>query len=103
MADDVWDAGQFVFDQMLLAVPLGMALGLGAMVVEIFPLRSRVTSMSPYSITLAISGGPPRSSSGWLIERFQQPLAPYYIMLYAAIGLAVIWPMQETNARRLGE
>ncbi len=98
--------GQFVFGQTLLAVPLGMALGLqGAMVVEIFPLRSRVTSMSfAYSITLAISGGTAPLVSGWLIERFQQPLAPaYYIMLYGAIGLAVIWPMQETNARRLGE
>jgi MHS family proline/betaine transporter-like MFS transporter len=97
---------QFVFGQMLLAVPLGMALGLqGAMVVEIFPLRSRVTSMSfAYSITLAITGGTAPLVSAWLIERFQQPLAPaYYIMLYGAIGLAVIWPMQETNTRRLGE
>jgi MFS transporter, MHS family, proline/betaine transporter len=97
---------QFVFGQMLLAVPLGMALGLqGAMVVEIFPLRSRVASMSfAYSITLAITGGTAPLVSGWLVERFEQPLAPaFYIMLYGAIGLAVIWPMQETNARRLGE
>ena len=35
----------FILGQMLLAVPIGMALGLqGAMVVEIFPLRTRVTS-----------------------------------------------------------
>ncbi len=97
---------QFVFGQTLLAVPLGMALGLqGAMVVEIFPLRSRVTSMSfAYSVTLAISGGTAPLVSGWLIERLQHPLAPaYYIMLYGALGLAVIWPMQETNTRRLGE
>ena len=97
---------QFVFGQMVLAVPLGMALGLqGAMVVEIFPLRSRVTSMSvAYSITLAITGGTAPLVSAWLIERLQQPLAPaFYIMLYGAIGLAVIWPMQETNTRRLSE
>jgi MHS family proline/betaine transporter-like MFS transporter len=97
---------QFVIGQTLLAVPLGMALGLqGAMVVEIFPLRSRVTSMSfAYSITLAITGGTAPLVSAWLIERLQQPLAPaFYIMLYGAIGLAVIWPMQETNSRRLGE
>jgi MHS family proline/betaine transporter-like MFS transporter len=38
---------QFMLGQFLLAVPLGMALGLqGAMVVEIFPLRTRVASMS---------------------------------------------------------
>ena len=37
----------FFWGQVMLAVPLGMALGLqGAMVVEIFPLRTRVTSMS---------------------------------------------------------
>ena len=44
---------------MLMAVPLGMALGLqGAMLVEIFPLRTRVTSMSlAYSVTLALAGG----------------------------------------------
>ncbi len=36
-----------------------MALGLqGAMVVEIFPLRTRVTSLSlAYSVTLALAGG----------------------------------------------
>jgi MHS family proline/betaine transporter-like MFS transporter len=97
---------QFACGQMLLAVPLGMALGLqGAMVVEIFPLRSRVTSMSvAYSITLAMTGGTAPLVSGWLVERLQQPLAPaYYILLYGMIGVAVIWPMQETNFRRLGE
>ena len=57
--------------QMLLAVPLGMALGLqGAMVVEIFPLRTRVTSMSfAYSITLALAGGTAPLVSTWLIDR----------------------------------
>ena len=49
----------FVGGQLLMAVPLGMALGLqGAMLVEIFPLRTRVTSMSlAYSMTLALAGG----------------------------------------------
>jgi len=32
------------------------------------------------------------------------PLAPaYYIMVYGAIGLALMWPMTETNNRPLGE
>jgi MFS transporter, MHS family, proline/betaine transporter len=97
---------QFMFGQFLLAVPLGMALGLqGAMVVEIFPLRTRVTSMSfAYSITLALAGGTAPLVSAWLIERFQVPLAPaYYVILHGAIGLALMWPMQETNARTLSE
>ena len=96
----------FVGGQLLMAVPLGMALGLqGAMLVEIFPLRTRVTSMSlAYSVTLALAGGTAPLVAAWLIETFRQPLAPaYYIMLYGAIGLALMWPMKETNARRLDE
>ena len=47
-----------------------MALGLqGAMVVEIFPLRTRVTSMSlAYSITLALAGGTVPFVATWLID-----------------------------------
>lgn len=96
----------FILGQILVAVPIGMALGLqGAMVVEIFPLRSRVTSMSvAYSITLALAGGTAPLVSTWLIETLGHPLAPaYYIMLYGAAGLAIMWPMAETNARRLDE
>jgi MHS family proline/betaine transporter-like MFS transporter len=97
---------EFMLGQSLMAVPLGMALGLqGAMVVEIFPLRTRVTSMSfAYSITLALAGGTAPLVSTWLVERFGEPLTPaWYIMLYGLIGLAIMWPMTETNARRLDE
>jgi MHS family proline/betaine transporter-like MFS transporter len=96
----------FILGQILVAVPIGMALGLqGAMVVEIFPLRSRVTSMSvAYSLTLALAGGTAPLVSTWLIETLGHPLAPaYYIMLYGAVGLGIMWPMAETNARRLDE
>lgn len=97
---------QFIIGQVFLAIPIGMALGLqGAMVVEIFPLRTRVTSMSlAYSITLAMAGGTAPLVSAWLIETLHQPLAPaYYVMLHAVVGLALIWPMQETNTRTLSE
>jgi MHS family proline/betaine transporter-like MFS transporter len=96
--------GVFIVGQMLLAVPIGMALGLqGAMVVEIFPLRTRVTSMSfAYSVTLALAGGTAPMVSSWLIETLQQPLAPaFYIMAYGLVGLAIMWPMAETNTRPL--
>ena len=92
--------------QILLAVPIGMALGLqGAMVVEIFPLRTRVTSMSfAYSITLALAGGTAPLVSTWLIQALGHPLAPaFYIMLYGVVGLAIMWPMTETNTRALDE
>lgn len=96
----------FVLGQVLVAIPIGMALGLqGAMVVEIFPLRTRVTSMSiAYSLTLALAGGTAPLVSAWLIERLGQPLAPaYYVMLHGLIGLLLVWPMQETNNRALDE
>ena len=95
---------QFMFGQILLAVPLGMALGLqGAMVVEIFPLRTRVTSMSmAYSITLLLSGGIAPFIATWLIDSLHQPMAPvYFTLVYGAIGLAVMLPMRETNNRAL--
>jgi MFS transporter, MHS family, proline/betaine transporter len=97
-------ATQFMLGQILLAVPLGMALGLhGAMLVEIFPLRSRVTSMSvAYSMSLALAGGTAPLVSAWLIDTLGQPLAPaWYILAHGAAGLALLWPMTETNTRPL--
>ncbi|MEO8700613.1 MAG: MFS transporter [Kofleriaceae bacterium] len=97
---------EFLFGQLLLGIPLGMALGLqGAMVVEIFPLRTRVTSMSfAYSVTLALAGGSAPLVSTWLIETFHEPLAPaFYVIMYGLIGLAIMWPMTETNARSLDD
>jgi MFS transporter, MHS family, proline/betaine transporter len=95
---------QFLIGQVLLALPLGMSLGLqGALLVEIFPLRTRVTSMSfAYGVTLAVTGGTAPLVAAWLVEATQQPLAPaFYIMAYGVAALALIWPMPETNARRL--
>lgn len=95
---------EFVLGQVALALPLGMALGLqGAMLVEIFPLRSRVTSMSvAYSATLALAGGSAPLLSTWLIDTFRDPTLPAYaILAYGAIGLAVMLPMRETNGRSL--
>ena len=96
----------FMWGQIVLAVPLGMALGLqGAMVVEIFPLRTRVTSMSvAYSVTLALAGGTAPMVATWLMDTMKQPLAPaYYVFLYGILGLAIMWPMKETNTRRLDQ
>jgi MHS family proline/betaine transporter-like MFS transporter len=94
----------FTLGQVMMAVPVGMALGLqGAMVVEIFPLRTRVTSLSfAYSVTLALTGGLAPLIATWLIEGLNQPLASaFYIMALGAVGLLLIFPMQETNGRSL--
>jgi MHS family proline/betaine transporter-like MFS transporter len=57
-----------------------------------------------YSITLALAGGTAPLVAQWLIDTMQQPLAPAsYIFLYGLIGLAIMWPMKETNARPLDQ
>jgi MFS transporter, MHS family, proline/betaine transporter len=96
----------FTLGQIMVAIPVGMALGMqGAMVVEIFPLRARVTSLSfAYSVTLALTGGLAPLVSTWLIERLKMPLAPaFYVIVLGIIGLAVMLPMAETNKRVLDE
>jgi MFS transporter, MHS family, proline/betaine transporter len=97
---------QFMIAQFLLAIPMGLGLGLqGAMVVEIFPLRTRVTSMSiAYSVSMAVAGGSAPLVSAWLVERFGHPLAPaYFVMFLGVVGLIVMWPMAETNYAALDE
>ena len=91
----------FIVGQVIMAIPIGMALGLqGAMVVEIFPLRTRVTSMSfAYSVTLALAGGSAPLVSTWLIRISGNNMAPaFYIIAYGLLGLAIMLPMKETNA-----
>ena len=98
--------GTFILAQMMLAVPLGMALGLqGAMLVEIFPLRTRVMSMSvAYSATLALAGGTAPIVATWMVDSLKQPNWPsFYIMMYGLLGLLIMWPMRETNDRRLDQ
>jgi MHS family proline/betaine transporter-like MFS transporter len=94
----------FFVGQLMIAIPLGMALGLqGSMVVEIFPLRTRVTSMSfAYGATLALSGGLVPFAATWLIDRVGSPTAPaYFVMMYGLIGLPIMFSMRETNQRSL--
>jgi MHS family proline/betaine transporter-like MFS transporter len=96
----------FMLGQILLGIPLAMALGLqGAMVVEIFPLRTRVTSMSfAYSITLMLAGGLTPFVSSWLIDNLGEPTAPaFFAMVYGVVGLPIMFAMKETNSRSLDD
>jgi len=100
------DPGTFLLGQVMLGIPLAMALGLqGAMVVEIFPLKNRVTSMSfAYSITLALAGGLMPIMGTWLITTTGSTMAPvFYVMAYGLIGLPIMLTMRETNTRSLDE
>ena len=94
----------FMWGQVLVAIPTGIGLGMqGAMVVEIFPLRTRVTSLSfAFSVAIALTGGIAPLVSTWLVERLNQPLAPVFcIAALAVFGLFVLLPMAETNTRAL--
>lgn len=94
----------FMLGQLMLGIPVAMAFGLqGAMVVEIFPLRTRVTSMSfAYSVTLALAGGLMPIVATWLIDKVHSPMAPaFFAMAYGVIGLPILLTMGETNNRRL--
>lgn len=97
------DPWAFALGQILMAVPLGMALGLhGAMLVEIFPLRTRVTSMSfAYSVTLALAGGTAPLVSAWLVGHVHALAPAVYIIAYGAIALGLLGAMKETNSRAL--
>jgi MHS family proline/betaine transporter-like MFS transporter len=96
---------EFGLGQVMLGIPLAMALGLqGAMVVEIFPLRTRVTSMSfAYSITLALAGGLAPVIAKWLLTRYEPTALTFYALMYGVIGLPILLTMRETNTRSLDE
>ncbi len=94
----------FFLGQVMLGIPLAMALGLqGAMIVEIFPLKNRVTSMSfAYSITLALAGGLMPIVAKALINNTGSLMAPaFYVMTFGVIGLPIMFGMRETNGRPL--
>ena len=98
--------GEFMLGQVMLGIPLAMSLGLqGAMDVEIFTLRTSVTSMSfAYSITLALAGGLVPILATWLIDKVQSPMAPaFLVMIYGLIGLPIMLSMRETNDRPLDQ
>jgi MHS family proline/betaine transporter-like MFS transporter len=96
---------QFGAGQLMLGIPLAMALGLqGAMVVEIFPLRTRVTSMSfAYGITLALAGGLFPVIATWVIQNWGPTALTLYAIAYGLIGLPIMFGMRETNQRSLDE
>jgi MHS family proline/betaine transporter-like MFS transporter len=95
--------GEFMLGQIMLGVPLAMALGLqGAMVVEIFPLRTRVTSMSfAYSITLMLAGGIVPFVGTWILEHYEPTTLSFFVMGYGVIGLPILFFMRETNNNSL--
>ncbi len=96
----------FLVGLIIVGIPLAMHLGLqGALVVELFPVASRVMSMSfSYSLTLALVGGTAPLMYTWLVTKNQLVWAPeIWLALLAVICLATLIPMRDVTDRPLNE
>ena len=90
----------FLVGLIIMGIPLAMHLGLqGALVVEMFPVASRVMSMSfSYSLTLALVGGTAPLMYTWLVTDHQLVWAPeIWLAILGVICLATLIPMKDVT------
>jgi hypothetical protein len=98
------DPAAFLCAQLLVGVPLGLSLGMqGTMLVEMFPLASRVVSMSfAYSLAMAFAGGLMPALDSWLVEDVRMPVAtPAWICALGAVAVATLASMRDPTGRDL--
>ncbi len=96
----------FLAGLIIMGIPLAMHLGLqGALVVELFPVASRVMSMSfSYSLTLALVGGTAPLMYTWLVTGHQLVWAPeIWLAVLGVMCLATLIPMRDVTDRALNE
>lgn len=94
----------FLIGLIIIGIPLAMHLGLqGALVVEMFPVASRVMSMSlSYSVTLALVGGTAPMMFTWMVVKNGWVWGPeIWLGALGIICLATLIPMRDTTDRRL--
>ncbi len=94
----------FLCAQLLVGMPVGMALGMqGTMLVEMFPLASRVVSMSfAYSVAMAIAGGLMPALDTWLVEDVRMPGAtPAWIAALGVVAVVTVSCMRDPTGRDL--
>ena len=88
----------------VMGVPLAMHLGIqGALVVELFPVASRVMSMSfSYSITLALVGGTAPLLYTWMVTKNGIVWGPeIWLGILGVLSLAALIQMRDTTDKRL--
>ncbi len=92
----------FVYDllsQLIFALGLSMVFGpFGAMMVELFPARIRMSALSiGYNIGFAVFGGTAPFVATYLIETTGNKLAPsFYLIAASIISLIVFFVIRET-------
>lgn len=94
----------FLCAQLLVGMPVGLALGMqGTMLVEMFPLASRVVSMSfAYSVAMAFAGGLMPALDTWLVEDMRMPGAtPAWICSLGAVAVVTLACMRDPTGRDL--
>ena len=104
MGDTASSPASFLCAQLLVAVPVGLALGMqGTMLVEMFPLSSRVVSMSfAYSVAMALAGGLMPALNEWLVEEMRIPGAtPAWIGALGATAVITLMLMRDPTGRDL--
>ena len=94
--------GDVVYDlavQLVFALGLSMVFGpFGAMIVELFPARIRMSAISiGYNMGFAVFGGTAPLLATFLIKETGSKLAPsYYLVLAAVVSLIVFIKIRET-------
>lgn len=94
----------FLCAQLLLGIPVGLALGMqGTMLVEMFPLATRVVSMSfAYSVAMALAGGLMPALNEWMVDDLHMPRAPLaWLTALGAAALLTLGTMRDPAGRDL--
>ncbi len=98
--------GAVMLGLIIMGIPLAMHLGLqGALVVELFPVASRVMSMSfSYSITLALVGGTAPLIYSWLVTKHDLEWGPtIWMAALGALSFVALISMRDTTDRPLDQ
>lgn len=98
------DPSAFLCAQLLIGLPVGLALGMqGTMLVEMFPLASRVVSMSfAYSIAMACAGGLMPALDTWMVQDMRIPAAtPVWIGALGVVAVVTLCMMRDPTGRDL--
>ena len=97
-------AAAFLAGQLLMAVPLGIVLGVqGVMISEMLPREVRCTVFSvSYSLAMGLFAGTVPMVAEWMLKRENWPLGPaFYMVGWLAVALWCISSRQETAYKPL--